>query len=145
MGNLPSPPADLTFLISAVKSITRGSKQWPVARGTSAPSTGCLHSTTRMLWRDLGELLSQGAGEDLVCDCYWKTHEVTNNLLPVGKLPSIPSVLSQLSQDPKLMNNWSLTQCSFYFSKTDLNITQPRLQNVSKAATSLILCLSTEI
>lgn len=33
-------------------------------------------------------------------------------------LPS-PSVLHQLPPDPKLKNNWSLTHCSLYFSKTD--------------------------
>lgn len=42
--------------------------EWPAARGTSAPSTRCLHSAMLMLLRDLTQLLARKQGS-LVCNC----------------------------------------------------------------------------
>lgn len=49
------------FFFSALKGIIRGSKRWPVTKGTSHPSTGSLHSR-RMLLRDLSEQLARKQG-----------------------------------------------------------------------------------
>lgn len=114
----------LNFFIFAIKCITRGSKWWPLARGTRVPSTLSLHSP-RMQPRDL-RAARQGAasGLGLLCKNTWSYWQLTPN----EKLPSIPICIKSTSQDPKLINSWTLTQQSFYFSKTDPDFrTQPKL------------------
>lgn len=95
-GQSPLSLPRFNFFISAVKSIIRGSKQWPVARGTSAPKYWLPPFNNEDAIKRPWRTASQGTGEHLVCDWCWKTREATNKLLPMGKLPSVPSVLSQL-------------------------------------------------
>lgn len=106
-------------------------KWWPAARGTGAPSTRRLHSAMLSLLRDLTQLLARKQGS-LVCNCCWKTHEATKNVLPMGKWLWVSICVKSATLRPKI-NKQLFTDIviTLFFSQ--------KLLNNSKAATFLLL------
>lgn len=97
----------LNFFISAFKCITRGSKWCPVFQ-VASPSIhwGCNQETSENCQPGSRSCLG------LLCKNTWSYWQLTPN----EKLPSFPICIKSTTQDTKLINSWSLTQQSFYFS-----------------------------